>query len=335
MPVYPRITGVSYALPEGIVENAQIAPLSKWTAEDILRKTGIARRHIAAPKETAADLAVAAARRLLASIKDPQSIDLIAFCTQTPDYALPTSACLIQDRLGLSTSCAAFDFNLGCSGYVYGLSIVQSMLRSGDAHRALLLTGETYSKWFDVSDVSVATIFGDAGTATMLECVEADEPPIGPFSLGTDGRGASRLIVGGSGARLIEGDPLLANRPDGSCPPDRLYMDGPEVFAFTTRVVPMAVSAYLERNGLSWDSFDHVVFHQANRFMLDHLRKQCRIPAEKFVLCLEPFGNTVCNTIPVALVEMQAAGRLRAGNRLLLIGFGVGYSWGICALRWC
>jgi len=334
MPVFPRITKIAYALPAAVVRNAEIAAQSKWTADDILKKTGISERHIAGANETAADLAVLAARQIIGQDGELADIDLLVFCTQSPDYALPPSACLIQNRLGLSTHCAAFDFNLGCSGYIYGLAIVQSMLRAGVARKGLLLTGETYSKWFAREDVSVAAIFGDAGTATLVECTESPDPAIGPFLLGTDGTGARRLIVGGSGARPMTGDPLLAGMPADDSRRKRLFMDGPEIFAFTTRAVPSAIAEYFSQHRLSWDDFDHVVFHQANRFMLEHLRRQCRIPEEKFVYCLELIGNTVSNTIPIALAELQQVGKLQTGHRLLLVGFGVGYSWGICTLRW-
>ncbi|MGI6417595.1 MAG: ketoacyl-ACP synthase III, partial [Thermoguttaceae bacterium] len=234
----------------------------------------------------------------------------------------------------LPTSCAAFDFNLGCSGYVYGLALVKSMLESGQASKALLITGETYTKWMHPDDFSTRAIFGDAGTATLVEARERERAPIGPFVYGTDGRGKDNLIVPGSGARECALDAAEDRRLDHHRP-RALFMDGPEIFSFTMRVVPTAVRSLLTKAELSWDAVDWVVFHQANRFMLEHLRKQCRIPTEKFVYCLEDYGNTVSNTIPITLADMVNDGRLRRGHRVMLVGFGVGYSWSACILHWC
>lgn len=353
----PRIVGIDYALPERIVTNEEVAKNSKWTADEIYIKLGIKERHVVSENETASDLAFLAARQTLDKFGvAADQIDLLIFCSQCPDYALPTSACLLQNRLGISTRCAAFDFNLGCSGYVYGLAIASSMMRTGCASKALLLTGETYSKYLSPDDFSVKSIFGDAGTATILEMAgleaagveaagleaagleaegleaEGDASFVGPFTLCSDGSGGKRLVVGGSGGRKMENDPTLALAPEGE--KNFLFMDGPEIFAFTTRVVPPMVKQFLRENDWTWDDFDWVVFHQANKFILDYLRNACRIPAEKFVYGVENVGNTVSNTIPIALAELGKVGRLRRGQRILAVGFGVGYSWGCCAIRW-
>jgi 3-oxoacyl-[acyl-carrier-protein] synthase III len=332
--MFPTIVDIDYYLPEKILTNEDIArEFPEWTVEKIAEKTGINSRHIASDSQTASDLAYEAAEKLLQRHPELRDqVDLLVFCTQTPDYALPTTACVLQDRLSLQTACLAFDYNLGCSGFVVGLSVVKSMLQSGEATTALLLTGETYSKWMDPNDKSVRTIFGDAGTATLVTN-SAPKNVIGPFVYGTDGRGKNRLIVHGSGARKPEDDDGLDLMSE-SHPQCSLFMDGAEIFSFTIRAVPKTVRNLLKKSELSWDNIAWCVFHQANTFMLEHLRKQCRIPEEKFVLCLQDFGNTVSNTIPIVLREMLSDGRLKSGQRLMLVGFGVGYSWSACILEW-
>ena len=330
------IGAIEYHLPEQVLDNAQIVELNaSWTAEQIFEKTGIRQRHIAAEGETATDLAEAAARKLLdAGVCRADEIDLLMLCTQTPDYALPSSACLLQDRLGLPTTCAAFDFDLGCSGFVYGLSLAKGMLEAGLRSKALLITAETYSKWLDPADHSVRTIFGDAAAATLLELVDspAGTEPIGPFVFGTDGRGYHRLIVHQSGARGLT-DEARTLLPEGR-PAECLYMDGPEIFSFTIRTVPRTVQALLDRTGLALESLDLVVFHQANRYILEHLRKRLKIPLEKFVYDLEDCGNTVSCTIPIALKNAERRGQLHAGMTVALVGFGVGYSWAAARIVW-
>ena len=334
----PSVEKIAYVLPAQTVTNEDLAPQTPWSADAILAKTGIARRCVAAEEETASDLAFRAAEALLAE-GERSDIDLLVFCSQSPDYDLPTTACVLQDRLGLPKSCAAFDINLGCSGYVYGLAAASSLISTGLATKGLLLTGETYSRYFEPTDHQVSPIFGDAGTATLIlsNKMENDrgesETVIGPFRFGTDGSGADRLIVGGSGSRKIENDPCL-RLAAAAGKSTRLFMDGPEIFAFTVRTIPKLVRDFLRENGWGWDDIDWVVFHQANRFILDYLRNKCNIPTDKFVYCLENLGNTVSNSIPITLSLMAADGRLHRGDRVILAGFGVGYSWGIGALRW-
>lgn len=335
-PVKATIKACEYYLPPATLTNEDIAKgHPDWSVDKIHEKTGIASRHIAAPDETASDLAVKAAQKLFASgVCKPEDIDLLVFCTQTPDYALPTSACLIQTRLELPTTCAAFDFNLGCSGYVYGLSIVKGMLESGQATKALLVMGETYSKWIDENDRSVRTIFGDAGSATLIECAEApvDEQFMGPFVFGTDGTGKNRLIVHNSGSRTMS-DEDRQTLPEGHSD-HHLFMDGPEIFTFTIRTVPRTVKALLAKADCTIDDVDLFVFHQANTYMLEHLRKRCKIPEDKFIINLENCGNTVSNSIPIVLKDLADNGRLKKDMKIALVGFGVGYSWAAAVINW-
>lgn len=327
------IAAIASYLPEGRLSNDALAmELGAWTAGDILQKTGIAERRIAADDECASDLGVAAAQKLFASCAcTPDEIDYLLFCTQSPDYFLPTTACLLQDRLGLRTSIGAIDFNQGCSGFVYGLSLAKGLVETGQARNVLLITAETYSKYINRRDRSVRTLFGDAAAATLVRGVEADRELLGPFVFGTDGRGANNLIVPTGAARRARTPESAAEVEEkGSWrSQDDLYMNGAEIFNFTLKAVPAAVQELLARSGRALDSVDHFVFHQANKFMLDRLRTKLGIDPARFSLELESCGNTVSSTIPIAL-ERAA---LPAGKDVMLVGFGVGYSWAAAMMR--
>jgi 3-oxoacyl-[acyl-carrier-protein] synthase-3 len=326
---WARIAAIRSALPARAVSTDDLArEFPEWGVEKIVAKTGIHSRHIAASDECSSDLAVAAAQRLFDDgLCSPHEIDFLLLCTQSPDYFLPTTACLVQDRLGLPTSCGALDFNLGCSGFVYGLSLAKGLMETAAAKTVLLITAETYSKFLNPQDKSVRTIFGDGAAATLLRSGSADREPIGPFVFATDGSGAKNLIVKTGGLR---------HRPD----PEReatadrwLFMNGPEIFNFTLRNVPELVDAVLGRAGLRLEDVDRFVFHQANQFMLDALRKRVGIPAERFCVELERTGNTVSATIPMVLEAALRDGRIVPGQRVMLVGFGVGYSSAGCLVE--
>ena len=325
------LKAITSYLPPGVLTNPQLAEeLGGWDAQKILEKTGIAVRHIAAPEECSSDLGVAAAKRLFAKgACRPDEIDFLLFCTQTPDYFLPTTACLLQDRLGLRQDCGALDFNQGCSGFVYGLALAKSLIETGNAERLLLITAETYSKFINRRDRSVRTIFGDGAAAALLTAVESEKELIGPFIFGTDGRGASELIVPAGGMRLPVGCEQTAETEDerGNWRSQRnLYMNGSEVYRFTVETVPRLLEQLLEKSGRQVEEVDHFIFHQANKFMLERLRARTPIPEEKFWIDLESSANTVSSTIPIALEKAVCRGRIRAGDSLALVGFGVGYS---------
>jgi 3-oxoacyl-[acyl-carrier-protein] synthase-3 len=333
MPSYATIGPIAHYLPERVLTNEELAArFEGWTPEKILQKTGIEFRRVAAEDQTSADLAVLAAERLFESgAVERDSIDFVLFCTQSPDYFLPTSACVIQDRLGLRTDIGALDFNLGCSGYIYGLGLAKGLIETGQATRVLFLTGETYSKFIHPGDKSVRTLFGDAGSATIVDAVETEEALIGPFLYGTDGRGAQNLIVPTGAAREARSEDSATENEDESGNQrarDNLYMNGPEIFNFTLKMVPASVKGLLEKRGLTIDDVDLFVFHQANEYMLEHLRKKIGLPREKFVVSMRSCGNTVSATIPIALEDARARGLAKAGDLVMLVGFGVGYSWG-------
>lgn len=322
------ITGISYYLPEFILTNDDISQTHpEWSIEKIQAKTGIFKRHIAREDEFASDMAVKAAQQLFMEYNiQSEEIDFLLYCTQSPDYFLPSTACILQDRLGLPTSAGALDYNLGCSGFVYGLALAKGLITSGVAKKVLLITAETYSKFINDGDKSNKTIFGDAASATLIS--DSGICSIENFSVGTDGKGANNLIVKEGGMRFPtrtfkERHDSLGN----SFSPSHLYMNGPEIFSFTSTSIPVLVEDILRKNKLSKEDIDLFIFHQANQFILEHLRKKIGIPADKFFIHIENCGNTVSSTIPIALIEAYEAGRIKTGSKCLLAGFGVGYSW--------
>ena len=333
------IAAIDFYLPEQALTTADLsAEFPEWPVEKIEKKTGIHVRHIARAEECSSDLAVEAACKLFSSgACRPDEIDYLLLCTQSPDYFLPTTACLVQDRLGIPTRAGALDFNLGCSGYVYGLGLAEGLIATGQAETVLLLTAETYSKFLHPKDRSVRTIFGDAAAVTLIRAVDADSPSMGPFVYGTDGRGGSNLIVRTGAARKARTGETATAAEDQSGnirTEDNLFMDGAEIFNFTIEAVPEAVQTLLGKAGLTVEQVDLFVFHQANLYMLEHLRKRMHLPAEKFVLSMAQCGNTVSSTIPIALRTAQQESRLQKGMQVMLVGFGVGYSWGATLVRW-
>lgn len=327
------IKAITYALPDLVVTNEDLVrEFPEWSVEKIADKVGINNRHIAAENETSADLALRAAEKLFEEHPEikKDSVDFILFCTQSPDYFLPTSACVIQDELGLPTSCGALDFNLGCSGYVYGLSLAKGLLLGGIARNVLLLTGETYSKFMHPKDKGNRTIFGDAGSATLVSSEGFAE--IGNFSLGTDGRGAENLMVKSGGMRFREQFNDLQFEDNGNpLSSDHLYMNGSEIFNFTIDAVPPLIEDASVKNSLTSTDINGYVFHQANKFIINFLRKKIKIEPDKFYIYMSEVGNTVSNSIPIVLVEKQKEQSLK-GN-ILLAGFGVGYSYGATVLK--
>jgi len=327
------IKAISYYLPNKIVTNEDlVTEFPEWTVEKVAAKVGVNQRHIAAENETASDIAIQAAEKLFGEHGiDRSTIDFILFCTQSPDYFLPTSACLIQNKLGLSTSCGALDFNLGCSGFVYGLSLAKGLIAANIARNVLLLTSETYSKHIHPRDKGNRTIFGDASAATLIST--AGIASIEDFCLGTDGRGAENLIVKNGGFRHSNlTNDLNIDENGNLTSSDYLYMNGGEIFNFTSDAVPILIEHVLEKNNLIKSDVDLFVFHQANKYMMNYLRKLIDIESDKFYYCLENMGNTVSSTIPIALCEAQKENKLK-GN-ILIAGFGVGYSWGATVLKY-
>lgn len=328
------IKAIEYYLPDRIVTNEKLVQeFPEWTVEKIATKVGVNKRHVASKEETATDLAIKAAEKLF--IKHPdidkESIDFVLLCTQSPDYFLPSSACIIQDKLGIPTACGAFDFNLGCSGYVYGLAVAKGLIAGGIANNVLLLTAETYNKYLHPRDKGNRTIFGDAATATVVSTDGFAE--IGNFALGTNGAGAKNLIVKTGASRNPEKAGDLSFDENGNPhSSDYLFMNGSEIFSFTQKNVPIVVNETLEKNNLAKDDINMFVFHQANSYMLNFLRKKIKIPEGKFFVNMSEIGNTVSNSIPIALCDAKEKDLLN--GPILICGFGVGYSWGGCILNY-
>lgn len=329
------IKAISYYLPEQVVTNEQlVSEFPEWSVDKIANKIGVQERRVTKENETSVDLAFGAGEKLFeenTSIRK-EDIDFVLLCTQSPDYFLPTSACVLQNRLGLRTNIGALDFNLGCSGYVYGLSIAKGLIMGGIATNVLLLTSETYSKFIHPKDKGNRTIFGDAASATVVSTTGFAE--IGTFSLGTDGRGAENLIVKTGGCRYPKSvNDIQFDENSNPKSSDHLFMDGSEIFNFTMEAVPLLVQDTLVKNELTQEQIDLFVFHQANKYMMNFIRKKIKIEEAKFYYWMETVGNTVSSTIPIALTEARKEGRLN-GN-ILLAGFGVGYSWaGVTLTVW-
>jgi 3-oxoacyl-[acyl-carrier-protein] synthase III len=338
MKKYAEIVATEYYLPDGRLNNNDLSSIYPgWSSEKIYQKTGIASRAIASDAECASDLGVAAAEKLFEHHDiDRSTIDYLIFCTQSPDYFLPTTACLVQDRLKISKTSGAIDINQGCSGFVYGLGLAKALIETGQASSVLLITAETYSKFIHPKDKSVRTIFGDAAAATFICASSTTESMLG-FAYGSDGSGGQNLIVPSGGTRRPKSLETQVEHSDSSGnvrSDDNLFMNGSEIFSFTLDVIPKTLERILSSSGLAVESVDHFLFHQANRFMLDHIQKKLNIPTEKFMIDMEDCGNTVSSTIPILINRMKAENQLVKGEISLLMGFGVGYSWAGCIIRW-
>lgn len=329
------IKAISYFLPERVVSNEELLQeFPEWSVDKVAAKVGVVSRHVAKEDETAGDLAEKAALGLFFEygIK-PSDIDFVLFCTQSPDYFLPSTACVLQHRLGIPTSAGAFDYNLGCSGCIYGLAVAKGLVLAGVAKNVLLLTGETYTKYLHPSDKSNRSIFGD-GAAACLVSADKGFAEIGEFSLGTDGSGANDLIVKTGAARQKEETGCSFVDCEGHVQfDDFLYMNGGAIFNFTLDVVPTMMKQILVNNKMEKDEVDYFVFHQANKFMLNTIRKVCSLPQDKFYINLENSGNTVSSTVMIALKDCLNNGTIKQGDSVMIAGFGVGLSYGGCILN--
>lgn len=328
------IKAISYYLPERVVTNEQLVEeFPEWSVEKVAQKVGVDSRHLAADDETAGDMAEKAALKLFDEYKiDPKSIDFLMLCTQSPDYFLPSTACVLQDKLGIPTSAGAFDYNLGCSGCIYGMAIAKGLIAAGIAKNVLLLTAETYNKYLHPLDKSNRSIFGDGAAACLISTEGFAE--IGEFVLGTDGSGADNLIVKTGAAKQKTTTGMFVEDEEGHIwYDDYLYMNGGNIFNFTLEVVPAMMKEILEKNGLEKEQVNYYVFHQANKFMLNTIRKVCVLPKDKFYVNLATTGNTVSSTILIGLKDCMYNGSIKAGDKVMISGFGVGLSWGGTILK--
>ena len=333
-----RMAGIASVVPAQSVTALQTGAAMGISAEEsakLANVTGVKERRVGPAGLCTSDMGLQASNILLEQLGWPRdTIDILAVVSQSLDYRYPATACLLQERIGLSDQCAAFDVPLGCSGYVYGLWLVASLLAAGSGKRALLIAGETGSTICSPLDRSTAFLLGDSATATAVERDDHGSPMY--FVLGTDGSGRDFLIQPGGGSRrpvTEEGLKRVAGE-DGYLRNElELYMNGAEVFAFTIKRVPQLFKDTLQLAGWDLSELDAFVPHQANLFMLNHLAKSMKVPPEKLLLSLEEFGNTSSASIPLT-VSHRLSSKLNASSmNLLMAGFGVGWSWGAVALR--
>lgn len=319
MPTNLKIEAIAVHFPDQLLTNEDLVSCGmSRDAGEVKSKTGIRSRYIVT-NETSIDLAEQASHKLFELVSEAKNdVDYILFCTQTPDYFLPSCSCMLQDRLNLSKNIGAIDINLGCSGFVYLLGTAAGLLSTGQATRILAITSDTYSRYLDHNDHSVRTLFGDAATAVLLSGEKGDSV-IGPFVNGTDGGGHNDLIVANGAHRELA--------DTGNVSPPRIAMKGPSVFSFAMQAVPDCLDRLLAQAGLTCEEVDHFILHQANKFMLEHLFEKMDIPPEKQVVAMEDCGNTVSSSIPIALARMVNQGRIKDAARLVYLGFGVGLSW--------
>ena len=303
----------------------------------ITKKIGITSRHIVEGDECASDLAYHAAEKLFADYPiDREQIDFVILCTSSPDFLLPTTACILQNRLGLSKKCGALDINLGCSGFVYGLSLAKGLIETRQAANILLLTAETYSKYIHPEDNTVRPIFGDAGAATLISAEDTEEDGLHAFHFGTDGDGAKHLIVrAGASRRPAISTPVkekvdkYGNRRTNY----HLFMNGSAIIDFAEEVVPETVSRVLDKAGITKEQVDYFIFHQANKFVLKHLQQKCDLLEVPFWNHVEHIGNTVSCTIPLAIEELIKEKDPTGLPVVMIVGFGVGLSWAGCLVN--
>lgn len=323
------IRGISYYLPERILTNEDLTKeFPEWDVDKVYNKVGVMQRHIAAPDETAGDMAEKAAKRLFEEYEiSPAEIDFVLLCTQSPDHFLPSTACILQHRLGIPTSAGAYDYDLGCSGCIYGMATAKGLIAAGLAKNVLLLTAETYTKYLHPQDKSNRSIFGD-GAAACLISKEKGFAEIGDFVFGTDGSGAENLMVKSFGARQRNATGIESTDDDGHVRrDDYLYMNGSAIFNFTLETVPVMVNDLLQKSGIQKTDVDYYIFHQANKYMLNTIRKVCGIEKDKFYIDLEYTGNTVSPTILIGLKDCLENGTVHSGMRIIACGFGVGLSY--------
>lgn len=328
------IAGLSATLPANEVRNSELSLIPEKDRDKFIKMTGIDSRRIAPKGLTAADLCEDAARRLLGELGwERDEVEALVMVTQTPDYGIPANAMLLQDRLGLSKSCLAFDINQGCAGYVYGLSSLASMISATGIKKALLLVGDTISQVVSQQDRSTAPIFADAGSATAL--VYDEKAPPMHFNLQSDGAGY-KAIISPAGGQRNPANPQ-AHELDEIAPgilraAVHMGMEGLDVFNFALKEVVPNIKEALEKSGLESDWPDHYVFHQANLLLNETLRKKMGLPREKTPLTLSKYGNTSCATLPLTLVSELGEILKQQNLNLCLSGFGVGLSWGSALL---
>ncbi len=316
-----RIRAVCSSVPERRFDNlTETTAFEPEEVDKVVKMAGVRSRHMASDQICSSDLCAAAARRVLETLEwDPKSVDALIFVTQSQDYFLPSTACLVQHWLGLSDSCAAFDVGLGCSGYPYGLWLAGTMISGGGLSRVLVLHGETPTRFAAASDRSVALLFGDAGSATALEACPDDADEHWWFSLNTDGSGWRDLIIEGGGFR---------DRFPADTSKHCVSMNGAGVFNFAIKRVPKVIAETLQASGLDDEAVDYYILHQSNLFIMRHLAKKMKLPLEKIPFTIQEFGSAGGPSVPLTLTQGGLNRPSDRSLRLMIVGYGVGLSWG-------
>ena len=314
------ITGLGCNVPDRVLSNEELAQFVDTSDEWIVERTGIRRRHMASKDEALSDVALPAASRALEQAGiEGKDVDLLIVATVTPDMAFPSSAAILADQLGMPDA-AAYDLSAGCTGFVYAVAQAYGMVATGLSKRALVVGGDLLSRILDWNDRSTLVLFGDGAGAVVLEAAP-DQGFLG-FELGADGAGGENLWLPGSGSRLFDD-------------PERyVKMNGREVFKFATRVLVQSAEDIMERCGVTIDDIDVYVPHQANVRIIDHATKKLGFPSEKVVVNVDRYGNTSSGSIPLALADGVADGRIKPGALVLMTGMGAGLTWGSALMRW-
>lgn len=311
-----KIEAIEYYLPSVEIDNDYLSNCCGIDKQFMAEKVGILKRHIAEPNEYTSDLGIKSAELLFSKHKfDKSKIGLVLLCTQNPDFRLPTTACLIQDRLGLEKSCIAFDVNLGCSGFVYSLEIAGNFIRSGKVDYALIIMADQYSKIIDYKDKNTAPIFGDAGTSILLSKCE-DSFGVIASNFGSDGSGWDKLIAYNTSIKKDQDKSSY------------VFMDGLEIYKFAVRVIPSSINNLLQNNSIDISNVKHVIFHQANTYIIKELQKKLKLNDSQLIIDMANYGNTIQSTIPIALKNLLNKSNLNKGDLLIFSGYGVGLSWG-------
>lgn len=322
------IESIAIYLPKNILTNEMLSEASGISLDNIYKNTGIKKRYISSQDEIPSDMAYKAALNLFSKHKEIiNEIDLLIFCSEGFDYKAPATSCILQHRLGLNEKTACIDLPYGCSGYIYGLGMANAYLNSNMANCVLFLTADMPSAGIKNDDFELKSIFSDIGTATLIKKSNKKQN----FIFGTDGSGYNNLIVDHSGSRNPQ---TIEKLKINNMPYGHMRMNSTEIFLFAVKKVPILIKDILEKENLSIDEIDLFVFHQASLFMLEAIRKKSKIPKNKFFVNIENFGNSVSSTIPIALFDAEQKGALKKGMRVLLAGFGIGYSWGATILEY-
>jgi 3-oxoacyl-[acyl-carrier-protein] synthase-3 len=326
--IHSKIEKIAVYLPEKIETNEDLAKdFPDWSYKKVEKIVGVRQRHLADENETSLDLAHKACLNLFEKT-DKNNIDFLLFCSQNPDYLLPASSCILQDKLGLRTQIGTLDFSYGCTGFIYGLVVAKGLIAAGIAKNIVLVTTDVITKKINKADRANRLIFGDGAAATLI--TQSSYDYISDFTLGTDGSGFQNLIIPNGGLKnpynpeeidRIDEDGVVRND-------NYLYMNGVEVFNFTIKAVPILIDEVLKKNNFTMDDIDYVIFHQANQYMLEYLKSIINIPADKFYINMMDVGNTSSATIPIGIVDAMDRGLVKSGDKVLLAGFGVGYSYG-------